>query len=173
MPRPVGQEVYLLNRSGVCSLGSWSARTRSSTRDASSLQRLRRAMLCPPSITCASNAEAGGPDEHGSGLTETYHQVGAYTARIRRARNPPTVVQSTKFDFVVNLPTPRALGLTVRRRDGSPRPPASVYWKYSGGLASGSAGARMPPRWCANRRYGKTGQGAEVAGRIPRTLRPM
>src|SRR6516225_10846840 len=150
MPRPVGQEVYPLNRSGVCSLGSWSARTRSSTRDASSLQRLRRAMLCPPSITCASNAEAGGPDEYGSGLTETYRQVGAYTARIRRERNPPTVVQSTKFDFVVNLPTARALGLTVRRRDVSLRPPASVLLEVQRRLGQWQRGgthaaAMVPP----------------------------
>jgi putative ABC transport system substrate-binding protein len=48
-------------------------------------------------------------------LTEAGRQMGAYTARILKGEKPIDLpmVQSAKFDFVINLPTARALGLTV------------------------------------------------------------
>jgi ABC-type uncharacterized transport system substrate-binding protein len=83
-------------------------------------RRLQLALLAarhalPASYTSRDYPASGGLMSYGADLNDTFRQVGTYVGLILKGAKPSDlpVLQSTKFEFVINHQTARLLGLTV------------------------------------------------------------
>jgi putative ABC transport system substrate-binding protein len=69
----------------------------------------------PATYTRREFPEIGGLMSYGTNVADAWHQVGVYAGRVLKGAKPADlpVVQSTKFELVVNAQTARMLGLTI------------------------------------------------------------
>jgi putative ABC transport system substrate-binding protein len=69
-----------------------------------------------PTIAASrGHVQAGGLLSYGANVADMFRQAGIYAGSIVKGMRPADlpVLQSTKFEFILNLQTARALGITV------------------------------------------------------------
>src|SRR6516225_4303945 len=69
----------------------------------------------PATYSLRDYVAVGGLMSYGTDFTEAFRQLGVYTGKILKGAKPVDlpVVQSTKFEFIINMHTARTLGLEV------------------------------------------------------------
>jgi len=124
----IGLQIQILNASTIGEIDAAFATIARERPDAlfvapDALFTLRRGQLAiltareriPAAYALRDSVVAGGLMSYGTDFADSFRQVGVYTGSILKGAKPADlpVLQSTKFEFVINLQTARALGIEV------------------------------------------------------------
>ena len=128
--RAIGRQIHVLNASTSAEINMAFAEIVRERLDAlfvsgDAFFNTRRAQLVglaarhavPAAYSNRDHVEAGGLMSYGTNLPDVYRQVGIYTGRVLNGAKPVDlpVLQSTKFELVINVQTANMLGLIVPR----------------------------------------------------------
>ena len=126
--RAIGRQIHVLNASTSAEINMAFAEIVRERLDAlfvsgDAFFNTRRAQLVglaarhavPAAYSNRDHVEAGGLMSYGTNLPDVYRQVGIYTGRVVNGAKPVDlpVLQSTKFELVINVQTANMLGLIV------------------------------------------------------------
>jgi putative ABC transport system substrate-binding protein len=126
--RAIGLQIQVLNANTIREIDAAFATLASERPDALFVsndpflinRRLQLSMLAvlhkiPAIYQDRLNAETGGLISYGANIADAYRHVGVYTGRILKGAKPADlpVVQSSKFELIINASTARMLGLTM------------------------------------------------------------
>jgi putative ABC transport system substrate-binding protein len=126
--RTIGQQLHILNATTTGEIDAAFATVERERLDAVFVaadgflasRRVQLATLAaryriPAAYAAREDVAAGGLMSYGTSSTDRFRQVGEYTGRVLKGTKPADlpVVQLTKFEFVLNLNTAKALGVEV------------------------------------------------------------
>ncbi len=79
------------------------------------LANLAARYALPSSFSVRDNVDAGGLMSYGTNISDAYRQIGIYTGRVLKGAKPAElpILQSTKFELVINTQTARMLGISM------------------------------------------------------------
>jgi ABC-type uncharacterized transport system substrate-binding protein len=113
--RPAGHHVAAWRHPDAQVDAGWNFTRFAQLAQTAQLAQLATLHKVPAAYVLREFAEVGGLMSYGTNIADSFRQVGVYIGRVLKGAKPAElpVVQSTKFELIINNQTARMLGITV------------------------------------------------------------